>query len=513
MRQLQHAMSVAQQGDEKQALTLTDALLAEHSEFVPALKFQGSLLEDLGRDSDAVPSYEKALALAPDDSELLLKVGVYRLVAGHYDQAISLLRHRLRLIPHDRDALYYLAQAYHLDGEDGQALKAIEECVRVDPANASVWQKYGELLCSSGDNEAALKWLLKAQHSDPSLERIDFDLGVANYNNMDFSSALKYSTAAVEHRPDDTEALALFAAAQLKLSHWQDAEDAFDRILAIKKDDLTSLLGLGHCEVELKRYQAAVDTLQQVIQIDPTQVLAHFYLSRAFAGLGQTEEAQEESDLHNRMMQQLSIGSSSEDVQREKSIWNQARKLLLEQHEDEARRLFEENAKGISASPGGSDVLIGALYLSMGDTENALRYLQLALKVEPSVRGARTYMGILALEQGELGKAENQLEAELKLHPNYEPAMAEMGELRYRQSRWSEAADELARSRTTNPYMLYMLCDTYFRLERERDAAVTAELLAEYAKNDPKISNALIDLARKYGDSRLAERLSSDPKP
>ena len=41
-------------------------------------------------------------------------------------------------------------------------------------------------------------------------------------------------------------------------------------------------------------------------------------------------------------------------------------------------------------------------------------------------------------------------------------AIAEMGEVRYHQGRWSDAAEQLAKSRTMTPELLYMLCDSYF---------------------------------------------------
>ena len=252
MTQLRQAISMAQHGNENQALALTSALLEKHPDFVPALKLQGMLLENAGHNSEAWLSYQKAFKLAPNDAELLLKIGVYRLIAGENDQAITLLLHRLKLLPLDGDSLYYLAQAYHLKGDDELALRAIRECVKVEPDNASVWQKYGEILCSSGDNEAALRWLLKAQQSDPTLERIDYDIGVTSYYNMDLANALKYAARAAQIQPNDPHALALLAAVKLRLSQWQDAKAIFERILVLKKDDVPSLLGLGHCELDSK---------------------------------------------------------------------------------------------------------------------------------------------------------------------------------------------------------------------------------------------------------------------
>lgn len=511
-RQLREAVSLAQHGDEGQALTRVDALLQAYPDFVSALKIKGALLEDLGREQEAALAYEQALKLAPNDAELLLKVGIYRLVSGKYDAAITLLQHRLRVVPRDRDTLYYLAQAYHFAGKNDLAVKAIAECVRVDPTNASALQKYGELLSSSGDNENAMQWLVKAQKVDPTLPRLDFDLGVASYYNMDFPTAVNYAEVAAERSSDDMEAQALYAAVQVNLSQWQGAETTYERILTVKPEDKSALLGMGRCEVELKQYQQAVEALEKVEQLDPTEILAHFYLSRAYAGLGKTDEARQEAELHSRMLAQQSAGPTNEDRKREKVVWAQAQQLLENHREDEARQVFAKSAIGPTATAGAPYVLVGALYLSMGDAADAVRNLKHALEVEPAVRGAHTYMGMLALQQGDLGEAEREFKAELAQHPNDRAAIAELGALRYKQGRWAEAATRLAGSETTDPAMLYMLCDSYFRLGKTRDAEVTAEVLAAYARSEPAMMHGLAELAHRNSDDALAQRLDGQTK-
>jgi tetratricopeptide (TPR) repeat protein len=511
--QLRQAVVAAQHGDTRQAFAITRALLLEHPDFVPAIKLQGSLLEDSGHEAEAAASYEEAFKLAPNDSDLLLKVGIYRLLAGNRTQAIGLFLHRLKLVPHDGESLYYLSQAYHLEGEDALALKAIREAVTVEPANASVWQKYGELLCSSGNNEAAMRWLLKAKSSDPTLDRIDFDLGVASYNSMDFPKAVIYATKAANSRPKDLTILALLATAQVRLSHWQDAKAIFERILAAKPDDVPSLLGLGHCELELKSDQASVQALEHVLQLDPTQFLAHFYLARAFSGLGQTEQARHEADLHRKMMEQISFTLPKGEMQRDQAASEQARSLLTEHREQDALRLFQEKPAAPSAIRGGAYVEVGALYISMGNTDDALRCFNRALEIDPKTRGAYTYKGILALQHGDLSQAERDFDAELAVDPNHPLALAELGEVRYRQGRWSEAADQLARSKTSIPTLLFMLCDSYFRIGNISSANLTAELVAAYGRGDSGVMQGVIDLLNRNHQSELAERLSHDLNP
>ena len=512
VRQLNRAIGMAESGDKKQALVLANSLVEKYPDSVPALKLQAALLEESEREVEASRVYEHALQLAPNDPDLLLKLGTNRLAAGDYNQAIKLLLRHLNVLPRDGDAAFYLAQAYHLNKEDDLALKTIRECVKIEPGNAQVWQKYGELLCSSRDSEAGLKSLMKAQQLDPKLEQIDFDIAIAHYYRMDFPNAAKYAAKAALRQPKSLKALALLASAEENLSQWQNAQSGFERILAIEKNDVASLLGLGHCKLERKQYQAAIDALQHLLQIDPSQMEAHYYLSRAYAGLGNTIEAQHQAELHH-LMEQLSFAPPELGTEGKEANWNQARQLLAEHREDEALRLFQNSSNGPSASPGDSYVFVGSLYLAAGDANDALRNLHRALEIDPTVRGAHTYAGMVALQQGELNTAEKEFAAELANDPNYLPAMAELGEVRYRQQRWADAADLLFRSKTKVAPLLYMLCDSYFHLGKMQEAELTAEVLAAYVHNDPETMRGLVDLASRNGESALAQRLTDNPAP
>jgi tetratricopeptide (TPR) repeat protein len=510
MQELHQALALAEHGDRLGAMNLVASLLQQHPDFAPAIKLKGMLLEDSGRTSEAAAAYEQALKLAPNDPDLLLKTGIYKLTAGQKEEALRLLEHCVRILPNDGDAQYYLAQALHLNGQDDLALRAIRMSLKAEPDNASVWQKYGELLCGTGDCEAGLKWLLKAQHSDATLPRIDYDIAAADYKLMDLAGAAQSAAHAVESQPNDATALQLLASADLKLAKWQEAKNAFERILAFKADDVDALLGVGQCELELKSYPAAVDRLQSALRLDPTRLLAHFYLSRAFAAMGKTADAEHEAALHQLMMEQMTFVRSTESEQRENPIKAQARQLLAEHRETDALQLYREHFKGTAATSADAYVFVGKLYLFMGNTEAGLRCLHHALQIQPTVRGAHTYEGILALKRGDLKQAESEFKAELANDSNYQLAIAEMGEVRYHQGLWVDAAEQLAKSRTTTPELLYMLCDSDFHLGKISDADLTAETVAAYGRNNSEILKELNELLLRNGQTDLALRISAN---
>jgi tetratricopeptide (TPR) repeat protein len=506
-QKLHQALGLAEQGDRQGAMTIALQLIQQNPQFAPAMKLRAMLLEEAGQTSEAGATYEQALKIAPNDPDLLLKTGIYKLASGSRDVAIKLLQRCTRIFPNDGDAQFYLAQAYHLDGQDGLALAAIRQSLKAEPDNPSVWQKYGELLCGTGDCTAGLRWLQKAQHADATLPRIDFDIAATDYRLMDLAGSAQYAARAVGEQPGDANALQLLATVDVKLAHWQEAETAFQRVLTLKADDVEALLGLGQCELELKNYPAAVDTLRSVLRLDPTKLLAHFYLSRAYAGLGKTADSEHEAALHQLMMEQLTFVRSLESEERESSIKAEAEKLLAAHREEAAIHRYDEHFKGTSATSADAYVFVGKLYLFMDKTDDGLRCLRQALKMQPTVRGAHTYEGILALKNGDLSGAEKEFQAELANDPNYQLAIAEMGEVRYHQQRWADAADLLAKSRTMTPELLYMLCDSYFHVGKVEDADLNAEAMAAYARNKPAVMQGLIELLNRNGQSELAKRL------
>jgi Tfp pilus assembly protein PilF len=510
MGQIHQALTLTEHGDKQGAMNLTLRLLQQHPDFAPALKLKGMLLEEAGHSSEAATAYEEALKFAPNDGDLLLKVGIAKLATGQKEEALKLLEHCVRILPGDGDAQFYLAQAYHLNGQDELALVAIRQSLKAEPDNISVWQKYGELLCGTGDYAGGLKWLLKAQHTDATLPRIDYDIAAADYKLMDLAGAAQYAARAVATQPNDVTALQLLAATDVRLARWQESKNAFEHLLAFKADDVEALLGLGQCELELKNYPAAVDRLQSVLRLDPTRLLAHFYLSRVYAAMGRTEDAEHEAALHQLMMEQRTFVRSVESDERESPIKAQARQLLIEHREADALQLYREHFKGTAATPADAYVFVGKLYLFLGDTENGVRSLHHALEIQPTVRGAHTYQGILALKQGDLKVAESEFQAELKNDSNYQLAIAEMGEVRYHQGNYSEAAELLAKSRTMTPELLYMLCDSYFRIGKVSDGDLTAETVAAYRGNNAQIMKDLIELLRRNGRTDLAQRLSAN---
>ena len=506
-QEVRAALAQAEHGDRVGAMQRTAAVLREHPGFVPGMKLDAMLREDAGESAAAEAEYAAALKLAPNDPDLLFKVGLANLLHGDATGAVARLAEYTKLQPEDEEGFYYLAQAYHHAGADEQALKAIRRATEIAPSSAPIAQKYGELLCSTGDNDKAMAVLAKAQGADPALPRIDFDLAVASYNNQDLEGAVRYATLQTQRAPTDVEAVSLLASAQVKLGLWEAALPNLQRALAAGPKSAMLLLELGHCQQELHQNDAAVASLHAALQVDPTQPLAHFFLSRAYAALGNKDEARHEAALHQRLLQEISFALPKEQERQETALREEATKLLAAHHEDQALQLYAKADQDPVPSPGTPYLAVGATYLSMGDGAKAKGALDHALQLDGRCKGAHSYLGILALQTNDLATAGQQFGEELKIDPNHPLALAELGEVHYRKGEWNEAISLFVRSKTSIPRFLYMLTDAYFQVGNTAAADVTAESLAAYAHGQPEVMASLKQLLQSRGETAVIQRI------
>jgi tetratricopeptide (TPR) repeat protein len=213
------------------------------------------------------------------------------------------------------------------------------------------------------------------------------------------------------------------------------------------------------------------------------------------------------------MMERNASSPPKQQLDFENGILQKIAQLLMDNRETDALRLAEDRHTSDPVSAGSGYAVLGSVYLALRLLDDAQRVLNRALAVDPKTPEVNTYLGRLALLQGDLDQAEKDFQLELSLYPAHALARAELGEVRYREGKWSEAADFFVNSRTTVPALLYMLCDSYFRLGKVTMADSTAEILAAYGHNTPDLIQDLIDLLNRNQQTELAQRISQNLKP
>ena len=144
--------------------------------------------------------------------------------------------------------------------------------------------------------------------------------------------------------------------------------------------------------------------------------------------------------------------------------------MLEANKEQEALELLSKLPIAGGSGGGESHYLLGAMYYSMGKTNDAKRVLAIARTKEPQSARIAAYLGIVQLSDGETAVAENSFQAALVLNSAETLALIGMGGIRYQQQRWSDVIVYLEKSRTANPDTLFLLCDSYYRAGKPDEA-------------------------------------------
>lgn len=153
-----------------------------------------------------------------------------------------------------------------LQGDLKGAEYAFRRVTEIEPGYVDGWVNVARALIREGETDAARPFIDKALEIDPQLARARFFGAMIDKADGDYAKALENLGIARSQYPRDRVVL-----------------NQIGRILFLER-----------------RYQEAVDTLQQVIAIDPEDVQAHYTLMLSYRGLGREEMARSEEALFQR---------------------------------------------------------------------------------------------------------------------------------------------------------------------------------------------------------------------
>jgi cellulose synthase operon protein C len=182
----------------------------------PGLSLErGLLFEEAGDVEKAIEQFKGALAKAPDDPDLQLRVGSAYVSIGRPDDAIAMLRKVLEARPTSAEAHHYLGRAMMLRGSSQQAdaLRYLKRAVDLDPNRAEyhVYLAWAANEATPAQLELARDEIDKALALDKLNPEAYWQQGVLERMEGAIEDAIKHERRALELRPSRYEAHATLA--------------------------------------------------------------------------------------------------------------------------------------------------------------------------------------------------------------------------------------------------------------------------------------------------------------
>lgn len=328
------ALALEQQGNNAEAEAAWKLCLESDPSNPEAYAHMGLLEARQEHYKEAVPFYRKALELGPEIPSVQLNLGLALFKGGEMKQSIEVFTALLKSQPADspqaRQLTTLVGMAHYGLGEYAEAVPYLRDAAAADAQNLTLklalahsclWSKQnqcvldvyreiltldansaeaymlaGEALDGMKDRAGAIQEFRAAIQANPKEPRVHMDLGYLLWSQSQFPEAAAEFQAELANNPNDAQAMAYLADAQIHSNHPETAQALLERAGNIEPGMVMIHLDLGIVYSESGRRDDAVRELKLAEQLDPNDQNVHWRLGHIYQMAGIKDQAKAEFD-------------------------------------------------------------------------------------------------------------------------------------------------------------------------------------------------------------------------
>ncbi len=408
----------------------------------------------------AEQEFRRVLQLDPANNDAHHNLGLVLLAKGAPAQAIP---HFQRVRPSNNATRLNLTRAYLQSGRTAEGLKTATEVSSQNRDDVQLHFTLGVLLAAEKQYKAAQLELEKANALQPDTFEILYNLGQIHLRTAAYDKAELTLSRALKLRPDSPETLYLMAQVYSEQKKSVDALDLLVRAhkLAPQNADITFLL--ARVSMTQNYFEDAIPLLQSGLQFAPQRADLRAALGESYFMSGKAEKAIEEF------------------------------KTLIK---------VDPSAR--------SYAFMGLSYRHLGRFDEARKYFEAGLKLDPHNASCLFNMGYIEERQGNHARAEEFLQQALRYKPDLAEALLELANLRIENKKFEDAAEllrryvKLSKDPASGYYKLAMVERSLHQTEAAQRDLNVFQTLSKNAAPGPYPYQHLLD----YVDTRsnLSER-------
>ncbi|MBK8191343.1 MAG: tetratricopeptide repeat protein [Vampirovibrionales bacterium] len=339
-------------------ISLNDA--SAHRELAKKLRFSGKFQE-------AVVEYARVLELSPSDADSAKAMGDLFNVLGVAEKSKKYYAIAVKngAGGQDGDLLTRLADAQSKSGETDAAVQSLNKALEADPNNQTALRQLEDI------------WMRELKYNPKSV------LAHANLAGV-FQKRKLYD-----------QALKAYNNAELYAS--QDPATTLDVKKLIR-------LNMGTLYQEMRDFPMAEKAYTTVLQIEPGNRLANYYLAAMYRDSGRVDQAMGQ---YRRL-----LAADPDNTDAMKDLLELIRRQPPEKAAPQLQAYADQFAGNALAQS-----RVGEEFHAMKNYESAAAYYQRALAINPELASANANLGVLLQSQGKLDEALPYLQKAARLDP------------------------------------------------------------------------------------------------
>ena len=283
--QINSVITLYSNGQIQEALDSVETLTKNYPNEPLLYNISGVCYKAIGQLDAAVKSFEKALAIKPDYTEVNYNLGLTFQELGQLDAAVKCYEDALVVNPEHAEAHNNLGVTLKELGQLDDAIKSYEKALAIKPDYTEAHSNLGNAFKDLGEPDAAVKFYEKALAANPDSAEAHYSLTIA-YNNVGLAfmelglpdDAIKFFEKALAVNPDSAEAHNNVGIAYAhnslgtaihSLGQHEAALKCYKNALAIKPDYADAYLNRGNVLKDLERLDEALASYESAIALNP----------------------------------------------------------------------------------------------------------------------------------------------------------------------------------------------------------------------------------------------------
>jgi tetratricopeptide (TPR) repeat protein len=379
-------------------------------------------LERLSYPDSAAVEYQTALQMNPKYVEALTGLGNLLRKQGKLPEGTAKLEEAVKYGPKDAPAVYSLGQAYLKDKRYDEALTVFRRGTLLKQWRELFLDGMGLALEGKGDLKQAEEILIRARETNPNSLRVRLDLGgFYQRKKIPVLAAPEFGKAA-ELDPKNAETHFLYGKALVGMNEFNAGLAAYMKAIEVDSTYAPAYLESGRLFYRANRPTDAAERFRAYSSLKPDDPEAYLDLGRALA---------KSRDPNDRREAVVALERANELKPNDAGVLSQLCKLYYELPDEKENAikycdLYASLADTLLTPE--ENLRVGTLYVSQGDSTQAVEHLTRALAADSTLRKEASFqLGFMFFARKDFASAIPYFEQTLKVDSTSLSALLNLG--------------------------------------------------------------------------------------
>ncbi|MBN1795196.1 MAG: tetratricopeptide repeat protein [Sedimentisphaerales bacterium] len=225
-------------------------------------------LDSMNRFEEAIEEYNTALELNPSDVEILNSLAVDYTRTGFYDKAIELFDEAQQIDPMFEPCYCNRIITYTEMEKHDLAEQMFYLAQQIDPDCPICYYNIGNSLFIRRQYKKAISCWQKTAELESTHPQINFRIAQAYWADGNIEKAKEYFLKELRNNPGDVDVIGEFGLLLLEMNELDSAKEKFNRILEFEPDNATASFYLGEITLNDGDTEKAIQFYKEAVQKD-----------------------------------------------------------------------------------------------------------------------------------------------------------------------------------------------------------------------------------------------------